>query len=179
MPTTFALTVAILLQTPAQSQTPAPAAQPTATVPPPPAQAAYVYQVEGRRDPFVSLIGRGADGKSGDARLTGLPGLQISEVMLKGILKDRSGFFALLQGPDNKTYQVRSGDKLLDGSVKSINGVLQAVAVGLKHHPEPVERDEPRLLFCEVASGQVRHCPQPSGAVPKIRSRAGFGRKRK
>ena len=122
MPTTFALTVAILLQTPAQSQTPAPAAQPTATVPPPPAQAAYVYQVEGRRDPFVSLIGRGADGKSGDARLTGLPGLQISEVMLKGILKDRSGFFALLQGPDNKTYQVRSGDKLLDGSVKSING---------------------------------------------------------
>jgi Tfp pilus assembly protein PilP len=122
MPTAFALTVAILLQTPAQPQAPAPAAQPAAAVPPPPAQAAYVYQVEGRRDPFVSLIGRGADGKSGDARLTGLPGLQISEVMLKGILKDRSGFFALLQGPDNKTYQVRSGDKLLDGSVKSING---------------------------------------------------------
>jgi Tfp pilus assembly protein PilP len=122
MPTAFALTVAILLQTPAQPQTPAPASQPTAAVPPPPAQAAYVYQVEGRRDPFVSLIGRGADGKSGDARLTGLPGLQISEVMLKGILKDHSGFFALLQGPDNKTYQVRSGDKLLDGSVKSING---------------------------------------------------------
>lgn len=122
MPTAFALTIAILLQTPAQPQTPAPAAPPTAALPPPPAQAAYVYQVEGRRDPFVSLVGRGADGKSGDARLTGLPGLQISEVMLKGILKDRSGFFALLQGPDNKTYQVRSGDKLLDGSVKSING---------------------------------------------------------
>jgi Tfp pilus assembly protein PilP len=127
----FAFAVAIFLgaqtapQAPPQTPTPpaaAPGAQASAAVPPPPAQPAYVYQVEGRRDPFVSLIGRGADGKSGEARLTGLPGLQISEVVLKGILKDRNGFFALVQGPDNKTYQVRSGDKLLDGSVKSING---------------------------------------------------------
>lgn len=106
------------------------AAPPTATppvgqppaVPPPPAQPAYAYQVEGRRDPFVSLLGRGADPKGGGTRPAGLPGMLIAEVSLKGILKDRNGFFALLQGPDNKTYQVRSGDKLLDGSVKSISG---------------------------------------------------------
>ena len=123
----FAFAVALILgvqapqtQTPAQSA--APAGQPAATVPPPPTQAAYVYQVEGRRDPFVSLLGRGADSKTGAARAAGLPGVLISEVSLKGILKDRNGFFALVQGPDNKTYQVRSGDKLLDGSVKAVNG---------------------------------------------------------
>ena len=123
----FAFAVALILgvqapQTQAPAQPAAPAGQPAATVPPPPAQAAYVYQVEGRRDPFVSLLGRGADSKTGAARATGLPGVLISEVSLKGILKDRNGFFALVQGPDNKTYQVRSGDKLLDGSVKSVNG---------------------------------------------------------
>ena len=105
-------------------QTPAPAA-PAAATPPAtaeaPAQPAYVYQIEGRRDPFVSLLGRGLDPKGG-VRLAGMPGMLIAEVSLKGILKDRTGYFALLQGPDNKTYQVRSGDKLLDGSVKSING---------------------------------------------------------
>ena len=104
-------------------QTPAPAA-PAAVTPPAaaePAQPAYVYQIDGRRDPFVSLLGRGLDPKGG-VRPSGMPGMLIAEVSLKGILKDRTGYFALLQGPDNKTYQVRSGDKLLDGSVKSING---------------------------------------------------------
>lgn len=123
-------------QTPPPNPAPAPAAQPQPTPPAPaqpatgqppaagqpaPAQQAYVYQVEGRRDPFISLLGRGADPKGGP-RVTGLAGMLIAEVSLKGILKDRNGFFALLQGPDNKTYQVRSGDKVLDGSVKSING---------------------------------------------------------
>ena len=109
-------------QSPAPAQPGAPAAGQPGAVPPPPAQPAYAYQVEGRRDPFVSLNGRGADPRSGGARPAGLPGMLIAEVSLKGILKDQKGFFALLQGPDNKTYQVRPGDKLLDGSVKSING---------------------------------------------------------
>ena len=115
---------AVLAQTPAKPA-PAPPAQPPAAgqqPPPPPAQPAYVYQLEGRRDPFVSLLGRGMDPQGGGARPAGLPGMLIAEVSLKGVLKDRTGFFALLQGPDNKTYQVRAGEKLLDGSVKSING---------------------------------------------------------
>ena len=43
------------------------------------------------------------------------------EVTVKGVLKDRAGFMALLQAPDRKTYNVRVGDKLFDGTVKSIN----------------------------------------------------------
>jgi Tfp pilus assembly protein PilP len=122
----FTLTLAALLAAlggagATASQTPAPAVTAPAATPPPAADPAYMYQFEGRRDPFVSLLGRGMDPKGG-VRPSGLPGMLITEVSLKGILKDRTGFFALLQGPDNKTYQVRAGEKLLDGSVRSING---------------------------------------------------------
>lgn len=44
----------------------------------------------------------------------------INEISLKGIMKERSGFIALVQGPDKKTYPVRAGQQLLDGSVKTI-----------------------------------------------------------
>jgi hypothetical protein len=41
-------------------------------------------------------------------------------VSIKGILKDRTGFVAMIQGTDNKNYVLRPGDKLLDGNVRSI-----------------------------------------------------------
>ena len=89
-------------------------AQPT-----PPPRRPFTYNPDGRRDPFISLLGRGNDPKTG-ARPSGVPGLLINEVSVKGILKDRAGFVAMIQGPDNKTYVIRAGDRLLDGNVKSI-----------------------------------------------------------
>lgn len=87
---------------------------------PPPAQG-YSYDPAGRRDPFVSLLRRGADPRSTDTRPSGVPGLLIGEVTVKGIVRDRSGFIAMIQGPDNKqTYIVRTGEKLMDGTVKAI-----------------------------------------------------------
>jgi Tfp pilus assembly protein PilP len=90
-------------------------AQPGAKPAPPP----FTYNPAGRRDPFVSLIGRGSDPKSG-ARLSGVPGLLINEINVKGILKDRRGYVAMIQGADNKTYVIKAGDRLMDGTVKSI-----------------------------------------------------------
>ena len=49
-----------------------------------------------------------------------MPGLLINEINVKGIVRDRNGYFAMIQAPDNKTYVVRVGDRLLDGSVKAI-----------------------------------------------------------
>jgi Tfp pilus assembly protein PilP len=95
--------------------------KPATPAPAPPEAVTYSYQVEGRRDPFVSLIGRGADPKTMTSRPSGLPGILIGEIGVKGIMKDRNGFIAMLQGPDNRTYMVRSGEKLLDGSVKVVN----------------------------------------------------------
>ena len=65
-------------------------------------------------------MGRGAVVDPNAVRPAGVPGMLINEVSLKGIMKERSGFVALVQGPDKKTYAVRSGQRLLDGSVKSI-----------------------------------------------------------
>jgi Tfp pilus assembly protein PilP len=99
---------------PAASQ-PAPA-QDKPVVPP-----GYAYEPAGRRDPFISLVGRGDESRPTTQRPPGLSGLLIGEVTVKGVIRDRTGFMAMLQAPDNKTYTVRVGDKLLDGSVKSIN----------------------------------------------------------
>ena len=87
-----------------------------------PAGPGYSYDPAGRRDPFVSLLGRGGDTpQPGAVRPQGLAGMLIGEVTLKGVLKTVKGdFVALLQGPDNKTYIAHSSDKVLDGAIKQI-----------------------------------------------------------
>jgi Tfp pilus assembly protein PilP len=98
---------------------PAPAKQPE---PPAPERPAYSYQPEGRRDPFLSLLARGSDPASTSSRPSGLPGLLIAEITVKGIIQDRSGFIAIVQGPDTtKTFTVRNGEHVMDGAVKSIS----------------------------------------------------------
>ena len=81
----------------------------------------YTYDPAGRRDPFISLLGRGGDPVVGAVRPQGLAGMLIGEVTVKGTLKNVKGdFVALLQGPDNKSYIAKTGDKVLDGAVKTI-----------------------------------------------------------
>jgi Tfp pilus assembly protein PilP len=102
-----------------QAPSAAPSAQAPAAKPTPPD--VYTYNPEGRRDPFVSLLFRGADAKPArESRPDGLPGLLIGEVSLRGILKDKMGYVAMAAGPDNKTHIIRGNDKLFDGSVKAI-----------------------------------------------------------
>jgi Tfp pilus assembly protein PilP len=106
---------------PAPSPTPPAAGAPgQQTSKPAEAGAPFTFNPEGRRDPFVSLIGRGNDPKAVGVRPPGVPGLLINEVSVKGIVRNSAGFVALIQGPDNKTYVVKAGDRLMDGSVKSI-----------------------------------------------------------
>jgi hypothetical protein len=114
--------VATVVVSAQQQPAPKPAPKPApATESLPAVDPGYVYDPTGRRDPFVSLIGRGDETRPAAARPAGIGGLLIGEVTVKGVLRDRSGFIAMLQGPDNKTYNVRVGDKLLDGSVKAIS----------------------------------------------------------
>jgi hypothetical protein len=113
-------------QAPATPHAPAtgqpPAAQPGSKDVPPPPGAGYTYDPAGRRDPFVSLAGRGGDMPSpGATRPAGVPGLLISEVTVKGIWKSpKGGQIALVQAADTRTYIIRQGDKVFDGSVKVI-----------------------------------------------------------
>jgi len=112
----FAAAGTTAAQTPAA--TPA-AAQPAATAEQAPPPTGYTYNPEGRRDPFVSLVGRGADPKDVKS-VGGVPGLLVNEITVKGVIRGTSGYLAMIQSPDNKTYIIRSGDRLADGSVKTI-----------------------------------------------------------
>lgn len=85
--------------------------------------AGYSYDPAGRRDPFVTLTGRGGDlpTEGGGSRPPGIAGVLVSEVTVKGVIKSsKGGFIALVQSPDNHTYLIHPGDKVFDGTVKTI-----------------------------------------------------------
>ena len=102
----------------AQGQPPAKPATATQAAPPP--QETYTYRPEGRRDPFLNLVGTGTDAKLTSRKGEGPTGLTVGEITVRGIMQSRGGFVAMIQGPDNKTYIVHQGDKLLDGTIKTI-----------------------------------------------------------
>ena len=121
---------------PQGAATPAPAAPGAQTSPaapaPPAVQPGHSYNPEGRRDPFVSLVRRGADTSAAPGmRAAGLKGLGAGEVTLRGTVASQGGFVAILQGADSKTYIVRPGEKLADGTIRSITSdalvILQQV----------------------------------------------------
>ena len=94
---------------------------------------AYTYDPQGRRDPFVSLMRRGVetDRTRLAARAGGITTLEASEVVLKGTMQSRTGYVALVEATDKKTYIVKTGDRLLDGTVSTITAdgmvILQQV----------------------------------------------------
>jgi len=117
----------------AQAPKPKPA-QPSPTPSAPAGQAAdktdalieppgFTYNPEGRRDPFMSLVRGGVDPRTGAqaTRPAGLAGLSVAEVTLRGTVRSREGFVAILQGADQRAYIVRPGDKLLDGTIGAVS----------------------------------------------------------
>lgn len=80
----------------------------------------FRYEARKRRDPFVSLA-LGIDVLSPDVRPPGLGGMLIQEVSLRGIVKTVDGYIAMIQGTDNKSYFARTGERLYDGNIQSID----------------------------------------------------------
>lgn len=99
---------------------PAPGAAAAAPAATPPPQEAYTYKADGRRDPFLNLIGSGTEGKITSRKGEGAAGLTVGEISVRGVMQSRGALIAMVQGPDNRTYVVHQGDKLLDGTVKSV-----------------------------------------------------------
>jgi Tfp pilus assembly protein PilP len=106
-------------QTP-PSQTPQAATPATAAQAPAPPPETYVYQAAGRRDPFLSPFGGSSEARQASRRGDGPAGMTLSEISVRGILQSRGTLVAMVQGPDNKTYIVHQGDKLLDGTIKTV-----------------------------------------------------------
>jgi Tfp pilus assembly protein PilP len=70
-----------------------------------------------------------------------LAGLGVGEITLRGTLRSRDGFVAMLQGSDQKTYIVRPGDKLFDGT---ISGISQNDLVILQQVNDPLSLEKQR-----------------------------------
>lgn len=120
----FCFVVAVGAQppAPAPAQPPAPPASPEGPPVPPPN---YTYSPDSRRDPFVSLFNRGTtdprQGAAGAARPEGIAGLTVEEIAVRGIVFSRGAWVAMVGAPNGRTYSIRAGDKLMDGSVRAIN----------------------------------------------------------
>ena len=76
----------------------------------------YRYDPQGRRDPFQSLVGPAPRIQPGQ-RPPGVPGFLIDEMRLQGVVRTKAGLVGMINGPDNKGYLIRVGDKVLDGEV--------------------------------------------------------------
>lgn len=97
---------------PVEAQTPASAGAQSAD--------SYNYEPSGRRDPFLTLITSGVKPVA-SVRGEGIAGLSVNEMSVRGVMQSRGGFIAIVVGPDNKTYAIHQGDKLLDGVVRAVN----------------------------------------------------------
>jgi len=83
----------------------------------------FTWDPAGRRDPFVSLVHRAEDVQKmpTGSRAAGLAGLETSEVTLKGTVASPVGWVGIVLGADSRTYIVRPGDRLLDGTIRAIS----------------------------------------------------------
>lgn len=147
----------------AQAQPPAtpPAGQPKAPskpapkadLPTPPAN--YEYAFEGRRDPFLSLVNRGADprttGQPQVKRAEGVPGLMTNEITVRGIVQTRGAYVAMVAGVDGKVHTVRAGDKLADGVVRQVTS--QEVVI-LQEVNDPLSLDKQREVRKLLRGGE-------------------------
>ena len=146
---------AVGAQAPQNPKAPAPTGT-SATAPGQPAHAEppYSYDPQGRRDPFISLLARGSDPQSASSRPAGIGGVMIGEANVKGVVRDRSGFIAMIQGTGTKTFIVRTGEKLMDGSVKAITADSVVFAQDVNDPLSMVKQKEVRKTVRSADGGR-------------------------
>src|SRR5947208_693144 len=81
---------------------------------------AEVFNLTGRRDPFISPVVNRSMVGSGCS--TGKRCLSIGEVNLKGVVKADTGMIAVVVNTMNKAYFLRENDPVFNGYVVKITG---------------------------------------------------------
>jgi Tfp pilus assembly protein PilP len=106
-----------------------------------------------RRDPFESLVAH-TQNKGASNLPPGKAGLQVSTLRLDGIVRAPNGMIAVVSNPQARTYFLREGDHLYDGSVEKIT------MDGVSFHEEgkdafgkPVERQVNKRIY-STSSGE-------------------------
>ena len=106
-----------------------------------------------RRDPFESLVSHGT-AKAAPNLPPGKAGLQVSTLRLDGIVRAPNGMIAVVSNPQSRTYFLREGDHVYDGSVDKIT------MDGVSFHEEgkdafgkPLERQVNKRIY-STSSGE-------------------------
>ena len=111
---------------------------------------------QARRDPFESLVSRQQNQANQLAKLPpGKAGLQVSTLRLDGIVKSPNGMIAVVSNPQARTYFLREGDHLYDGTVEKIS------MDGVSFHEEgkdafgkPMERQVNKRIYPSAGEQQ-------------------------
>jgi Tfp pilus assembly protein PilP len=104
----------------------------------------YDYVPAGRRDPFVSLVRRTTEtsGTSSNPRPKGLAGLGADDFTMRGVMKGPDGWRAMVKGVDNRTYWVKPGDELYDGTVRAVTADAMFIMQNVTDPLSPVKKRE-------------------------------------
>jgi hypothetical protein len=115
----------------------------------------YSYQPSGRRDPFISLLVNVGPSEGTKTRPPGMQGFLIQELALKGIVKDQSGYIALLLGTDGKSYFAKIGQRFYDGVLVAMDAATATFRQEVTDPLSPVKtRDVKKSLY---SSEEARH----------------------
>jgi hypothetical protein len=102
---------------------------------------------QGRRDPFITLVGKQTATGPALNLPPGKGGLQVSTLILQGIVSGPNGMIAVVANPQKSVYFLRVGDELFDGRVEKIEiGDVIFHEVGKDAFGKPVEREVTRKL---------------------------------
>lgn len=115
---------------------------------------AYIYQVDGRRDPFLSLIATGTDQTQTTKKSDGIATLAVNDLAVRGVLKSKGTLIAMVQGPDRRAYVVHQGDAFLDGSIKAVIPEGLVIVQQVNDPLSLVKQREVRKLMRAVEDGK-------------------------
>jgi Tfp pilus assembly protein PilP len=139
------LVTALVLVTAAPGAAPAQTGSPAPEAATPRATEVFTYRSEGRRDPFVSLLARGRDVTAGTRRdVEGPGGLAVADLSVRGVIQTPTGFVAMVQGPNSRTYLVRPNQRLLDGTITAITAHGLVIVQQVNDPLSPVKTREVR-----------------------------------
>jgi hypothetical protein len=82
------------------------------------------YDDGGRRDPFASLIvpKRAVTAANDGTRArTGLAGVALNDVTIRGVIRAGTTMMAILEGPNKQSFTIRPKDRLFDATVVTVD----------------------------------------------------------
>jgi type IV pilus assembly protein PilP len=100
------------------------------------------------------LLSRSSQGKGAANLPPGKAGLQVSTLRLDGIVRAPNGMIAVVSNPQSRTYFLREGDHLYDGSVEKIT--MDGVSFhedGKDAFGKPVQREVNKRIY-STSSGE-------------------------